>query len=281
MSLPAPDAVPDRAATVADRSTDSVNVVVAGIPDPEAVTLTDDGYTGWSSGALGRLAAATDAVDAAGATLHAPIPDFSASGPWLVVEPLAGRLATVAKGTGTATVTLPAPSGHLDARVRELRDRIDAVLEAARPSHERYPVDRDEFEAFTPGLTTTEPSAVAIEDDGVTVTLDVGTTPATTAAAIRQRFEDLEAVQSVTVTFDHGVERATPPAALRDAAEAALAETLGDWTYEWLPGPSLFTQVPATEKLAVGTGHPDAESFSADAYHQLGSILTATLEGYR
>jgi len=280
VTLPAPASVPDRATGVADRPGEGVNVAVAGIPDPAAVTATEDGYTGPSAGTLGRLAAAADAVDAAGGVLHAPVPDFTAAGPWLVVEPLDGRLATVAKGTGTVTVTLSAPTGHLDARLRGLRDRVDAVFEAARPTHDRYPVDRDEFGAFTPGLTTTEPAAVTVEEDGVTVTLDVATTPATTAAAIRQQFEAPAAVQDVAVTIDQGVERATPPPALRDAAEAAVAETLGDWAYEWLPGPSLFTQVPGGQKLAVGTGHPGADTYSHEAYRQLRAILTATMEAW-
>lgn len=280
--LPAPDAVLGRATRVAEDTrpgltdVDTVNVVVAGDPAPEPVTTGDDGYVGETAGAVGRLAAAAAAVEAGPGVLHHPEPTYTAAGPWVVVEPLDDRLATVAKGTGIVEVTIAAPTGFLDQRLTTLRDRLTAVLEASRPTHDRYPVDRDEGGVFTTGLTTFDLESVSVGDP-ITVTFAMTTTPTTSAESVRSRFQAVDGVETVAVTVDHGVERGTPPDWLRRAAETAADTVFGDWAYEWLPGPSLFTRVPDPAKLAVGTGTPGTPAYDADAYTKLRTLLEALL----
>lgn len=272
-------------ATVADRvgdvdrasGVDRVgDVDRAGVDRASGVDRADGAYEGPDAGTVGRLAAAAAALsDAPGGCLHYPDPDVSAPGPWLVVEPLAGRLATVARGRATVTVEVGTPDGHLDARLRTCRDRLDALLEAARPRHDTYPLDRDERAVFTRGLAAVELAGVATEP--FTVTFDVRTTPATSTADLRARFADVAGVERTTVAVEHGVERAAPPAGLRAAAEAAAAATVGDWEYEWLPGPTAFCAVPGGGKLALGTGEPGADRFDAAAYAACRDLLRETL----
>lgn len=279
--LPAPSTVPDAAADLAGETAsgvgdaDVVNVLVAGprhrTAGPAGVSvdeieLDDGAYRGPTSGALGRLAAATAALhEGNGVCLHYPDPEFGAPGPWLVVEPLAGRLATVARGRATVTVEMAPPAGHLDARLRGCSDRLTAVIEAARPRHEHYPVERDELGAFTRGLTAVELEHVSVGAE-FTATLGALTTPHTRPGGLEERFRAVEGVERVDVDVETAVEDASPSTRLRAAVEDAAAAVVGDWSYEWLARPTAFGEVPSGDKMALGTGEPSAGRFDRAAF---------------
>lgn len=283
--LPDPATVPaaaaeTAAATEAGRADpDVVNVAVAdaGELPPDGPDVDDSGYRGPGAGRLGRLAATTAAIEAAsGGCLHYPDPDLEAAGAWLVVEPLAGRLATVARGRAAVTVELTPTTGHLDARLRACADRLGAVIEAARPRHDVYPVERDEMAAFTRGLAAFELVEVSREQ-GFTATFDALTTPHTGPDVLRERFRDVNGVEAVTVTVEREVERSRPDPRLRRAAEAAAAAVVGDWNYEWLPHPTAFSAIPAGDKLALGTGEPGVDRFDGGAFETGRDLLVETL----
>lgn len=291
--LQAPAAVQGLAADLASETAahvddpDVANVLVAGTRQladgptdapAEVIEREDGGYHGPASGALGRLAVAVAAVEAqTGACLHYPDPVAAAPGPWLVVEPLGGRLATVAKGRATVTVEMERPSGHLDARLRAGRDRLDSVIEAARPRHEHYPVERDERGTFTRGLVEFDLERIAV-DDGFTVTFSALTVPRSGPDQLRNRFRDVEAVESVDVSVETEVEHAEPSARLRQAVEDAAAAVVGDWSYEWLPGPTAFGSVPSDERMALGTGNPNDDRFGREAFETGRDLLTEAIE---
>jgi hypothetical protein len=251
-------------------------------------------YEGPNAGDLGRLAATAAAVDAVGrdrACLHHPEPTATAAGPWLVVEPLAGRLSTVHAGRGRLAVHL-APvdgTGGVDAALRGVREAVSAVVDAVRPTHERYPVAADAEGVFTRGMTTCSFAGVDVPGDagagtsGVpgggppTVRFDVSTTPATAASAVESRVTGLDVVRSARFEPTVGVARGDPPATLRAAAEAAAAAVRGDWEYEWFPRPTAFSRLPTTAKLALGTGRPGAGSFDDAAHRSLLATLRRTL----
>lgn len=290
--LPAPSAVPEAAADLARETSDGVddasvtNVLVAGtrdlaertVEDTENVIEREDGgYEGATSGAIGRLAAAIAGVEEqAGASLHYPDPDATAPGPWLVVEPLGGRLATVAKGRATVTVEMERPTGHLDARLRSGRDRLDSVIEAARPRHEHYPVERDELGTFTRGLLEFELEQVAVDDD-FTATFGALTAPRSGPDQLRDRFHAVEGVDAVEVSVETEVEHAEPSTRLRQAVEDAAAAIVGDWNYEWLPGPTAFGSVSSDEKIALGTGGPNDDRFDLEAFETGRDLLAEAI----
>ncbi len=286
-TLPPPETVTDKAAAVAatgsepDRkvSPEPINLIVAGTGDLDvtAVSRTDEGYQGPQAGTAGRVAAATTAADGRPEVkLHYP-ELTSAPGAWLVVAPLAGRLATVHRGTGTVRVTFEPEATSVDARLRTAATRLSAVLNAARPSHEHYPVEHDGAGVFTTGLTTFDLVGVDHEDR-LSVVLSVATTPATTRQAVRRRFAAVEAVSEVV--YESGTEpsRAIPPDNLRAAAEAAAELVRGDWAYEWLPAPGTFARIPGEAKLALGTGEPNARTFDDTQYAECLALIEATLD---
>lgn len=255
----------------------SVNVAVAGDPDPAVVDLTDEGYEGQTAGAFGRLAAAAAvAGDGSDVAVHYPDPDFTADGPWLVLAPLSRSISTVAAGTGSVEVTLDYDA-TADPTLREFDDHISALTEAARPSHEHYPVEQEERGVFTTGMTTFSLDSLSTEE-GLRATFSVSTTPATTAAAVESRFADLEPVRDVLYEPVAGVERASPSDTLREAVEAAHREVVGDAQYEWLAEGDVFSQVPCGEKVALGTGALGTGSFSHDEYDTCVDLLRETLE---
>lgn len=232
-----------------------------------------------ADGDRGRLAAAIEALEGRSAgCLHFPDPEHAAAGPWVLVEPLGGRLSTVHAGAGTVTVEFAPRPGGADRQLRVWQDRLDAVLEAARPRHDHYPVRSDDRGAFTTGMTTFALAGVDA-DDGV-VTFEVKTTPATTASRIADRFGDLPGVESVGFEPGVGVAVGSPPEGLRRAAEAACEAAVGDWEYEWFPRPTAFSRVPCGAKLAVGTGSPGG-GFDADAYGSCRTILDGVLGRWR
>jgi len=260
--LPEPETVLDRAqASTPDDA--AVNIVVTGTADAAAVDLTEEGYIGESAGTVGRLAAAP-----APAAVHYPDPDFTVDGPWLVLAPLRGFVSTVAAGVGEATVTL--------VNDRPLAESIPALLDAARPSHDHYPVTDDEQGVFTTGMTTLALSSFSVGEKLV-ASFDVSTTPATRTSTVAARFDELVSVESVEYNPVVGVERAAPSADLRDAVEAAHRNVRGDCEYEWLPEPGTFAAIPSAEKVALGTGAPGADRFSREEYRTCVDLLDETV----
>ena len=270
-ALPDPEAV---AAEAHEATTDgAVNLAVTGEIDPDAVERTADGYVGETAGALGRLAAAvTIEGDLA---VHYPDPDLTAGGPWLVLAPLSGFVSTVAKGTGRAVVDL-AYDASADPSLDRLDRRVSALLDAAAPGHDHYPVADDVRGAFTTGMTT-----FALDDlsvgEGLTATFDVSTTPATSAGAVESRFAEVAGVESVAYEPVVGVERSSPSSDVREAVDAAHCEVRGQCDYEWLPEPGAFGAIPSAEKVALGTGAPGAGEFSREQYETCRDLLDATL----
>jgi hypothetical protein len=241
-----------------------------------------DAYVGAGAGALGRLAAAVAAAEAGGVRLHHPEADATASGPWLVIEPLAGRLATVHAGRGRVTVDCDRPDppegpGATGERVRSL-------CEAAEPTHEHYPVGKDRRGLFTTGMTTFALAGVEVggrDGDALRVEFRVSTTPATTASDVRERFDAGPWVRSVRYEPVVGVERSDPPERLRDGAEQAAAGVLGDWEYDWFPEPTAFSRLPGGRKLALGTGRPGADRFDREEYERCRALIERTVANWR
>lgn len=269
MSLPAPGIVIDRAEMVAEETAASagdpaaINVLPAWLSaeTPPGHTIRENGtFVGPTAGDLGRLHAATSAISETGnACLHFPEADHTAAGPWLVVEPLGGRLSTVHRGAGSVRVTCDEIAGAVDASLRELSERVQGVLDAARPQHRWYPVDRDDQGVFTTGLTTFSFAQLSMEDGQPRLDFDVATTPATRADAVEDRFEQVASVSNATFEPDVPVAQSRPDADLLRAAEAVAERVVGDWAYEWGPAPTAFSHIPSPNKLAFGSGVPAAE----------------------
>lgn len=284
--LPPVSKVRGLASSEAARTTGSVNLFVpaAGEPAADVERVVDDetrSYVGRDPAAVGLLAAAATAANGSELfRLQYPDPDPGADGPWVVLEPLGGRLATVTTGRATVRVTVERGDTSVHGRLTADSARSGAVLEAARPAHEHYPVEVDDDGVFTRGMTTFELAGVTA-GDRLVVTFDTSTTPATTARGIRDRFADVEGVTDVDVERLAGVVRADPAGPLRSALEEAHAGVLGDYEYVWLPSDAGLAGVPTHDKVAVGTGTP-GEPFTADAYGTCLELLgrTATkLEG--
>jgi hypothetical protein len=258
----------------------SIDVVVA---DPHATgdaTRTEAGYDGPDAVACGHLAAALSVAGAVDSVrVHHGDVDLTRDGPWLVLAPLSGFVATVATGTATATVTVPLDGDPR--RVRPVRERLDSVLAAARARHDHYPVADDDRGVFRTGLTTLSVSEVTVTDD-LRVRFDVSTTPATTRSELTERLRTAipveEAAVDVTVDFQIGVERATPSAALRDAVEDAHRAVVGDAGYEWLPRPTVFSRLPTPEKVAFGAGRP-GDRFDHDDFERTRDLLERVVDG--
>jgi hypothetical protein len=274
MTLPDPESVVARAR---DTDTDSAaaaapNVVVTDRVDADAVERTDEGYRGETAGVLGRLAAALAVGDAA---VHYPEPDLTAEGPWLVLAPLSGFVATVAKGIGRTVVDVDYDP-RADTGLHAVDDRVSALLDAARPTHDHYPVAEDDAGVFTTGMTTFALDSLTVED-ALTATFDVSTTPATRASDVRARFADVPGVEAVTYESVAGVERADPSPTLRRAVEDAHREVVGDCQYDWLPEPGVFGEILGGEKVAFGTGEPDATAYSREQYERCVELLESVV----
>lgn len=278
----------DRGTSVAGATADlvgdssAVNVLAShGIERSDTADLDPEmpGYSGLGAGAIGRLHAATEAVDAAEhACLHHPSPDHSAAGPWLVIEPLGGRLSTVHRGSATVSVTCTPPDDGVDGHLRGMRDRLETVIEAARPSHEYYPVHRDELGTFTLGMTTFSLRDVEVANGRPTVTFDVATTPITERSDIVSRFEALEPVSDVSYDTERPVAEANPGQPLLGAVEEAASAVLGDWAYEWGPRPTAFSDIPTPQKVALGTGMPGAEECDLETVEDCRRLLSAAID---
>jgi hypothetical protein len=257
-----------------------VNVAVA---DPTATgdaTRTDEGYEGPDAVACGHLAAALAAADTTpGTRVHHGDVRLTSDGPWLVLAPLAGFVATVAKGTATATVTVSL-DGDAGAGVGPdldgVRSALDGVLDSARASHAYYPVGDDEQGVFRTGMTTLSFASAAV-DETLRVRFDVSTTPATTRRTIVDRFASLGPDATVAVEFVVGVERAAPSTPLRNAVEDAHRDVVGDAGYEWLPHPTAFSWLPTPEKLAFGGGRPGLR-FDSDDFERTRGLLQGVVD---
>lgn len=278
----------ERAKSVATATADkvddpsAVNVLAThGMDRAETAAVDPDlpGYSGVAAGAIGRLHAATTAVEVAEqACLHHPSPDHAAAGPWLVVEPLGGHLSTVHRGSATVSVTCRPVEGGVDTQLRETRDRLETVIEAARPSHEYYPVHRDDLGAFTTGMTTFSLRGVEMAGRRPTITFDVATTPVTERTDVVSRFEALEAVTSVSYEVGRPVAEADPKQEFVRPVETASATVLGDWAYEWGPVPTAFSDIPSPQKIAMGTGTPDDEECDQETVEDCRLLLSESLD---
>lgn len=294
----APATLDERGRATAERAREAdlpadpgaLNVVVGDAPlDPGAVSVTDEGFDGPHAGTAGCLAAALEAVEETGdgaVALHYPDPAPTAAGPWVVLTPLGGRLATVSRGRGELVVTVDADG--------DLERVLGALNAAATPTHEHYPVAADELGVFVRGLTEFERVDVAETPADVAetradagtydVTFEVAVTPATTRAAVEGRFADVEGVVDVVYEETVGVERASLSAGFRTAVETAAVDVVGDAEYEWLAGPGVFAGLPGDDRVAVGAGLPGSGSFAAadrDATAALLAGVLANLEGER
>jgi hypothetical protein len=284
--LPAPGVVPERARVVAGEPAGrALDLLVAGDPDPAGVEAVDEGraYEGDGAGDLGRLAAAVAAAETRDVRLHHPEADATSAGPWLVIEPLAGRLATVHAGRGRVTVDCDRPDPP--DRPAATGGRVRALCEAASPTHEHYPVGSDREGLFTTGMTTFTLAGVDVgvdprDDDVLRVEFRVATTPATAASDVRERFDVRPWVRSVRYEPVVGVERSDPPERLREAAERAVTAVLGDWEYDWFPEPTAFSRLPGGRKLALGTGLPGADRFDREAYERCRALIERTVAGW-
>jgi len=250
---------------------------------PDGVRPAAGGYEGEGAAAVGLLSAAVGAAERHDARLHHPTPALSAAGPWLVLRPLGGRVSTVERGRATVTVefagggdggAVPGPDSDSDADPAAVGDRLAALLSAAAASHDRYPTAGERGRAFRRGLTTLSLSAV--RDGGRTVELDAATTPATTAAAVRDRLAGVPGVDSVAVDRTAGVTRATPSDALRAAVERAHAAVRGDCEYVWAPGPTALSAVPGGNAVALGPGDANGR-FGPDAADDCAALLDRIL----
>lgn len=271
MTLPAPKTV------IADARTDSsdtrvtVNIALSGDVDVDRIERTSTGYAGETAGRLGRLAAGV----ASDGQVHYPEPDFTANGPWLVLAPLSGVVSTVATGMGRVVVTLD-HDATTDKQLQRLDQRISALLDSVRPSHNHYPVEEDTQGVFTTGMTMFNLDSIEVGEK-LTATFNVSTTPATDRSTIESQFESVENVEDIKYDQLVGVERAAPSVHLREAVESAHRTVYGDWEYEWLPTPGVFAEIPGAEKMALGTGSPESTEFSEEQYESCLEALQTTL----
>lgn len=277
-SLPAPEAVRDRATTVATDTQTAKTVHVVSAGNVQSVDSTDAGYEGRDAAGIAQLHAATTAVaNAEGARLHYPEPNLSVSGPWVILSGLDGRLSTVQIGEATVSIELEAPSGGPDEWLRTIRKRIDAMIEAARPSHAHYPVKHDTQGAFTTGLPTCSLESVSVNAESVQISFSVAMTPSTTVTGLRDRFDEHPWVNTVRVRRERPVMRASPPQTLRQAVESAVEAVLGDWAYEWLREPGAFAWIPTSQKIAIGVEDDRDGPIDTDPIDRTTTVLEHTL----
>jgi hypothetical protein len=214
------------------------------------------------------------------ACLHYPDPVATAAGPWLVVEPLEGRLSTVHAGRGRLDVELTDLPTGVDAGLRAVRGALVDLIEAVRPEHEHYPVERDAEGVFTRGMTTLAFAGVDVDEGGTTVRFDVSTTPATSADGIEGLVSDLSCVRNATYEPVVALDRSEPPSSLLRAAESAAERAVGDWEYEWYHRPTAFSGLPSASKLALGTGRPGDEAFDGGQFEGCRVMVRETVARY-
>lgn len=277
LTLPPVDELGDMedAGTTSDQP---VTLVVEPPVDVVNATVKDGGYHGADAATAGCVAAATTvAARAETARLQYPNPTAESNGPWIVVAPLAGHLSTVATGSGRATVSVEVSSENVHGRLGDVRDAIDAVLTAAQPSHGVYPVATDDAGVFTNGMTTFDFTGATETAQGVDITFDVSTTPATTTDSVEATFEEIDAVTAVSYEHVIDVEIAEPTDECREAVEDAVCRVLGDAQYEWLPGSETFASLSNDTRFAFGMASPgspyDETMFERDV-----KVLTAVVE---
>ncbi|MFB6188144.1 MAG: hypothetical protein ABEI86_14945 [Halobacteriaceae archaeon] len=279
MELSDPQTVHQRAKQLASNgATDPIlNLIVEGNPTPGRITHTDTGYEGPQAGYLGRLAVATEVANES-IRLHYPQPETTVSGPWLVLEPLAGYIATVHTGKAQLDVTLTVENTTNYRRLETLQERITTVLQAAQPTHAYYPVSDDTQGIFTRGMTTYSLTSIRVNGNEATISFDVSVTPATTSSTVTETFEEIEGVTTVKYTPTVGVERSDPTDTLRNAIERAHVDVIGDSQYEWYTEPTIFSRLPTTNKIAIGMGMPDASTFSMDTFETHVALLRSCIQ---
>ena len=271
MTLPSPEAVLSNARADSGESEAAANLALAGSIDRGEVERKSGRYVGKAAGRLGRLAAG---VESAG-RVHYPKLDVTADGPWVVLAPLSGAVATVATGRGRATVTIDYDAATGPA-LNELQQHISGLIDAVQPTHEHYPVEADTQGVFTTGMTTFALDSIDV-DDQLTATFEVSTTPATDHSRIESRFDSVQDIEGVEYEPTVDVDRADPSVRLRNAVESAHRRVYNDCEYEWLSGPGVFTEIPTKEKLALGTGAPGAAEFTEDQYESCLTVLQSLL----
>lgn len=277
LTLPPVDELGDTARDTAGTTSDQpVNLAVERSVDD--VNATGRTYHGADAAAAGCLAAATTVVAGSeNARLQYPDPTAKATGPWLVVAPLAGHLSTVATGSGHATVSVAVPGENVHTRLGGVRDAVDAVLTAAQPSHDVYPVAEDDAGVFTTGMTTFDFTGATETAQGVDITFDVSTTPATTPDSVEATFEDIDAVTAVNYEPTDDVAVAEPTEECRERVEDAVCRVLGDAQYEWLPGPGTFSSLANEMRFAFGMATPGT-SYDETTFEQDVAVLSAIVD---
>lgn len=281
MTLPPPDTVLASARQAGTRAHEegliddefTPNLIVEADDAEPAIDRTERGFVGEDATELGLLAVASKADNGA---LHFPEPDLTAPGPWLVLEPLSGLISTVHRGTGRVSVKLDYEHTN-DHYLATVGEHVNALLAAARPSHDRYPVADDSKGIFRTGMTEFEVRSVGTTETTLTASFEVLTTPSTAKSAVIATFEQIDGVVDVAYEAAIGVERAAPSRTLRSAVEKAHRQVLGDAGYEWYPLPTVFSRLPSEQKIALGTGSRTDDRFSNKAYATGTELLAASL----
>lgn len=289
--LPDPETVREWATDAAEAEKGSVNLLAGArfdedpLGDVERRRSNDDRshsdsdreYVGENPAIAGLFAAAVSVARHSPAfQLQYPTVDMTDGDPWIVLEPINGALGTVSTGRAAVDIEIERPDGNRYNTLTAESDRLAGVLKTARPSHDWYPVEVDDEETFTRGMTTFELTEITVEDHLV-ISFEATTTPATTATSIRDRFESETGIRAVHVDTECAVERSNPDDRLRSALEGAASDSIGDYCYEWLSDPNGFGEVPTANKIAFGTGHR-GEPFSSEAYETAKAVLERTLE---
>ncbi|WP_433633492.1 hypothetical protein [Halomicrococcus sp. NG-SE-24] len=253
-----------------EKSERSLNLVLSEFPDNPDVEYDGTKYTGEDAGVVGRLAAAVEATDQ-NVFLHYPEIIKEVKGPWLVLEPLGGQIATVHKGQAQATVTMHhrQPSSNTHAG---FQDCLTLVRRAADASHLFYPADRT---VFSTGLTTF--ILAEVEDCPTTLraTFDVSTIPTTNKESVTDQFKSIDCIKEVEFKSSVDFEKSTPSKPFRGAVENAHSDVLESVSYEWFPRPTLFSTLNTNEKIACGIDKRGATTFTAKEYTQMKNILSS------
>jgi hypothetical protein len=256
-----------------------ISIVLPEFPNHPDVKRTKAGYVGKYAGEVGRLAAAVHvAVSNDDVFLHYPKPVYSVTGPWFVLEPLNGRIATVHKGRGQATVTMAYRDPQAPDTPALFKNCLQIVRAASDVSHPIYPTR----EIFTIGMTTFTIDEVKAGSETLTATFTVSTIPSTTAEDIEARFNAVDCVKEVDYETMTDFAHATPSATVREPVEHAHTEVLEDLVsafYVWFPEPTVFSEIPALEKIAFGMGEQGAQEFPDEQYAKTVRLLAKSIQG--
>lgn len=252
-----------------------INLLLPELSDDPAVERTDSGYEGEDAGTLGRLAAAVE-IEGGETFLHYPEPIQEVTGPWVVLEPLGGQIATIHKGRGVLFVT---------AQYRHQSDDNEAgfnsgllpVREAANPTHPIYPADRA---VFAPGLPTYRVEDIGDGSEAQYVIYNMSVPLGMSSEDIEREFTKLESVDRANFSFDVEPEEASPAEPLRTAVERAHETVVGDALYGWYSEPTRFSTLRTENKIAVGLGQQGETTFSDEQYGLMVELLSTAVENW-